>query len=440
MTRALGGSLLVYVLVVCLGGVLGCGSNGEAAHDAGVQHDVVGEDAAFASLTVKVVHGLGDPSTWPVVAGATAALDAPGGARVEKQTGDDGRATFTGLDFTLGTAAVTAHAPGFPLASVVGIKEQQEDVVVWLWTTNAPASTVHVSGTAANMASTSHYLLVESTNQTAISQLIGPAWGLDVAPGVPFTIMALEFGAGGQTVSRRGVSQTFYAWLVADHDAVTADTTIDLDLAQSFASKTAAGSFPLPTRTGSRLLTVGHGYVYVTNLDTDFSVTTGFSTLIDVNTGATGFDYTVEWVEVPAITQPLTEYYLSVSTGENAWVIVPGYPTAGAQDIVFIDLPDITTPADFTTPYPLHDPIAWTAYEQGLGARLIVSGEAGVVWTVMAYDDPTSLAVPQAPSTVDVVALLGTIPLGANFQVFHFDPTALYLAQGTYSATMSLAP
>ena len=96
------------VAVACLMAIsiAGCGDDSKKVQDAGLDGGGGGE-----SITFIVVEWSTDSEDWVPMEGATVAFDAPGGERTETVSGADGKVTFEGVDWSLGTAAATAHQP-----------------------------------------------------------------------------------------------------------------------------------------------------------------------------------------------------------------------------------------------------------------------------------------------------------------------------------------
>ena len=104
------------IAVACLLAIsiAGCGDDSKKVQDAGL-------DGGGGGESIIVVEWSTDSEDWVPMEGATVAFDAPGGERTETVSGADGKVTFEGVDWTLGTAAATAHQPDYALGSVVNI-------------------------------------------------------------------------------------------------------------------------------------------------------------------------------------------------------------------------------------------------------------------------------------------------------------------------------
>jgi len=454
---------LVTIVLAVLCGTVGCGDDDSGTDDAGrddaavedgrdVAEDGAAEegttedagevredgDGGTGTLAIQVVE-YGDWPDYPEspVDGVTVALDAPGGERTELTTDAEGRVTFEGLDWSLGTAAITLYKEGYALGSRVGLEEQAEELKASLASLEAfpPPDFVELSGTA-TMVDAAHDLVVSTTIPNEIFSQTGPDWTLPVMPGQDFTLVALEssIASGG---TGREVDRTIHGWLMADHTAVTAPATIALDFTSPVTPSTVHGSFTLPARVGSRLRTAGYGLVSVYS-DTSYTGLIGNSTYSDVSADGNSIDYDVEWVE-PAGLEPATVFFV-VSGDEFTRAIVEGYPTAGAHDAGLLDLPVLTVPATASTRHPLHDPMQWELYDTGVRVVVYVIRDDQVVWVVRAADDSTTLTVPDAPSTADTATLLGTGLLEGTLYLVQRDPTDSYTQKMSGGRMILLQP
>src|SRR5688572_10096594 len=218
------GRLLVVALVVA-----GCGDDGGGT-DAAVMDAArmdSGQDGGGGGtdmLAVLIV----DAADQAPMAGATVALDTPGG-RVEQQTGADGKTTFSGLDLAR-PHAVIAHAAGYAVFSYSeltrddlarldtdGIIEPDGSMRVALVPVSDTAGFITLSGTAAGMMNTGNQLAIDTTAESDdFHQMMGAAWEIDVPPGAPLTVVGVELEIGAATGLVRGFRQDFLQWLRKD--------------------------------------------------------------------------------------------------------------------------------------------------------------------------------------------------------------------------------
>jgi hypothetical protein len=443
--RATTGGWGLAIVLAAAWGVAGCGDDDsgtddagrddvavddgrDAAEDAGEEGtaedagETTGEDGGggTGTLALQVIE-YGD---WPDLAeipvgDVTVALDEPGGGRTELTTDAEGRVTFEGLDWSLGTAATTLYKDGYALASRVGIEEQAEELKLSIYAMEEvpPPEFVELSGTA-TMADPTHTLTVSATIPNEIFSLEGPAWTLPVMPGLEFTLIGVESSFNSTT--GREIDRTIHGWLMADHAAVTAATTVALDFTTPAAATTVSGSFTLPSRADSRLRTAGYGLVSVYS-DNYYTGLIGNSTHSDVSGDGNSIAYDVEYVQ-PAGAEPMTVFFV-VTGDEFSRAMVGGYPTAGAHDAGLLDLPLLTVPATMSTRHPLHDPMQWQLFDTDVRVLVYLFRDEQTVWTVRGPDDATTIAIPDPPAGVDTTALLGTGLLEGTLYILQRDPT-----------------
>jgi len=381
----------------------------EIPPDDGGGEDLVEDEGGGVALTVVVQERLSDGTMSPIE-GATVALDAPGGGRTEDFTGADGRATFTGLDFSLGLATATAHKEGYYLRSLVTAGESDGEVEITLLP-DISDSLVEISGTAENMVSNAHRIFV-STSTTAYSarEIRGPEWSTFVSPDVPFSLTALEFAFLGSATGRL-YSFEFYHWTVLEHEAVTEPTTVVIDFSTPASVTQVQGSFALPSRPESPLRADGISLVHV-RADHAYA---GFSKRTDISADGESYIYRVEYVEVPGTSETRTEYVAYQGRDDSAglsYVVVSGLPMEGENDFGHLDIPNMVHPPGpgLIDAQHLHDPIEWQIFDSGVEVilRLYLEYSSGKIiyhkpaaWEIELPADSTTAVVPELPSTVD---------------------------------------
>jgi hypothetical protein len=383
------------------------------------------EAPGIGPLTVVVVEaeqsvlGAIDNSTVPIE-GATVALDAPDGTRSEQTTGTDGRVTFEDLDWSLGTADVTAYKEDLALHSVVDLDGSEEEITVGLPPADVLHDTVTLSGTASNMADTSHKLEVSASNTLVNTIEEGPDWSLPVRSGVAFTLVGLEWI--DLTDPTFGYAQEMVAWTMIEHAAVTTDTTVSIDFSSTATPVNVSNSFSLPTFTPSSPFfggTRAYGWVMTDGCPH------GFIELTEPGSDGSSHDIDWEYVEMPGATTTRTVYQLQTLNPYmqgQSYAVVPGAPEAGAHDLAFLDVPILSQSS--TSIYPMYETtIAWDLLDTGVEVLLVVWKDrteleyVDLVWWIEAPADSTSLDVPAPPSTVDSATVLGTDPLGLRVRV-----------------------
>jgi hypothetical protein len=403
-------------------------ADGDADADADADGDEDGEtppdDGGGTGTLVVTVVGPRLCPDWVrhPIAGAAVAFDAPGGALTEATTDAAGRAAFEGIDWTAGTGAVTAWAEGYGLGSTLGLDGSDEEVGVILPVTDVSSDAcVNLSGTALNMADVGHYLSVGDLNTPDFASVLGPDWTLQVPPGVPLTLIALE-SSPRLLATPQAYETTIAGWTMAEHAAVTADTTVELDFADAAAPTTVEGSCAMPSSADSPLRDLYLTISVVGAVD-DLAGQTypmshglvGIGTHGEPSADGSAINFGVQYLSPPGVTAPATNFTLwawnATAESQSSAAYVRGYPAAGPQAFAFLDTARMVAPPDSTTHRPLHDPVQWTPPGTGLQPWVLlyrgVDPSLGVAWMLKAAPDATTLVVPDPPSAVPVATVLG---------------------------------
>jgi hypothetical protein len=377
--------------------------------DAAGEEDAPGDDAAPEWLVVFVgLYAWGREAVdMEPAAEAIVALDLPGGERVERVAGADGRVVFEGIDRAGGASAVTAWSPGRALASRIGIAADVHEVTLPLFEHGEPSGMVDLSGAALHMDDEDGHCLLAwaSVPGTRAWSDIGPGWSIRVLGGVPFLLVVGERTCSGPTPGAHEYAQTFFHWLVVEHDALTGPSVIDVDFDHAGTTRTVHGSFPVPARIDSELRTSGYGRASVWLVDGPEQAAVGDTTHAFLDEGEDRFEYDVEWLDPgPSRGRLVTGYCVATEPDETpeSWIFIDGAPTEGDHDLRFIDV-RIIAPPDGRTHHPLHSPIEFESFDAaGASPSLAVYRDDDLVWWVEGPADATSVAVPEPPSAADV--------------------------------------
>jgi hypothetical protein len=427
-------------LLVCT--VLACGCTSQLT--VGDLTDAAPGDDAGADVGpiggVLVVH----VTAWPAWAGlaqgtpaaaAVVALDAPGGARIEQTAGADGSVTFTGLDWSAGTAAVTAYLDdAHVMATRVGITEADGEIDMPVNALAEPELVaVNVTGlNVPHLAST--FVMVAATVpgiqcQTRGNELVDPSCTLEVVPGQAFTIVAREYVPG--SCGARCFSAPISAWTTADVPAVTGPAEATVDFAAPAAATTVSGSFVMPGRADSPLRSNTSCMMYT--LSALGAGYLGFVTTTRVTADGSTCEYEGQYVTVPGADDPVTIYwvYPDLSNGADSWVEVHGNLAAGPQTLPFLDTPAFVTASGS----PLLGPLAWTLFDAGVGVSLFVTRSDGsIVWRVALPPDTTAVTLPQLPASVNVAPLFGDGDVTVKVYAQRKDDATGVVAEATAAA------
>ncbi|MBN1772621.1 MAG: hypothetical protein JXB32_15230 [Deltaproteobacteria bacterium] len=413
----------------------------EAAADDGVATD---DGGAGGTLDVLVVGSPVSPSRdWAPVEGAAVALDLPGGGRVEATTDATGRAAFDRLDWSAGTAAVTAGAENRGLASLVGLDGSEPEVTLVLPFLGDPREGwVELSVDAENFTHATSwfdcgldlapnepsYYIHQATEATLPQTLLAP-------PGVPLTVAGAEWRFEELPDGFVQPLRPFCREL----EPIDGPGSVVVDLATLPAPDTAVGSFRLPARADSPLRDdIFYGWVFDDVLldparrlqpleRGSFGAPTRSTRAADGET----IEYEWAWAAREGST------LVTVFDLRDAWaredrysaVYLAGHPPDGPQDFTFLETPTVLVPASILVRHPLHDAIEWESYDSGVTPTLYVEGTRFgvkvVLWQVTAPTGATTLSVPEPPGAIDATSVLGTGLARGRIGLVADDPGAL---------------
>lgn len=377
------------------------------------------------------------------------AFDEPGGARVEKTTGADGKVTFDGIDWSAGSAAVTGYLDGFVLNSRVNLDEQSvadldrvEDAVpLWLVDTTVPTppETITVTGSVEGMLDTSHRVVVNVVGVLTGSEWSGTANGtfsVEAPSGEPYTLQVLETVQSNLPSGQGYQMDIFQVANITMAESTEDVSGVVLDMAANLVTtKTADVTVSTPTRADSPVRT-GLGVGLVCPLNSSFC--TGWSTHIDISSDGNRFEDSLLWHEPSWATDVVTSF--RVYDGNNLVALweVPSWPTAGDMGAI-PDTPSWVVPAEGVTP-GVHDPFEWTLNNDDVPTvRLYVRRNQSNVWIIDAGADATSATIPELPTTADSDSLLGIAPTAVVAELWPNEDESRWAAY-TLSKTVRLTP
>jgi hypothetical protein len=395
------GALASAVMLVVAVGANGCDGDLDMDPDAGV-----------ATLVVRVLTGPegADLATYEPVPGATVALDAPGGARLEDVSGLDGRATFTGLDFSRGTAGVTVHVVGHQLQSVLGIADASAEVLVLMGSSPiAGYSTVSVTGQALNVdhAYVTYGLSVGALAPSGIGYASSAGasgqYSLVVPANEPFALVAFAVHYK-DLPSGRGFSADLFTSTILPNQLVEASSVIDVDLANAAETKSATGRVAVPQLAwcnGIRFNGIAAVSVLSDVEDTGASI--GRPASVEFDETRAGFDYEVRWVEPDGVRTPVTAFGVG-NADYGSIVYQHGFPPSGPQDLKFLDCPGPLASDNAG----LRSTFTWTLHDEPGMLRLYLQRAGqGTTWCLDFPSSFRSVTLPALPSTVDAMELFG---------------------------------
>jgi hypothetical protein len=212
-------------------------------------------DAGDAAVAAPLVFQIEDRSTGEPVAGAEVTVDLPGGERRVAVADPAGRITVDGVVWSRGSLAVTAQADGYALLSWVDLDAEAlsrfalEDGAFPLRLVAPPPPPperlVRVSGTFLNVDDEAHRFEVSATHPHAtFSNEVGPDFELMVPAETPVRLFGKEYSY--RRHSNIAMTQPLYGAQVVDLPALTEDTYIEIDLAESLPYVESEAILPLP--------------------------------------------------------------------------------------------------------------------------------------------------------------------------------------------------
>lgn len=382
-----------------------------------------GTDAG-ATLTVSVAPAIENTFPFlvgPPLQGAQVAFDAPGGKRIEQFTGADGTTTFSGIDWSLGPAAVTAYYPGYALWTVEQMAPTASVSLVLY--RQAPPSDITISGPITGKVSPSDYVIISTTlPETVVAtssyyqgQADSYSLSLQAYEGTPFTIVAADYAAGDASVSAQGWNLAFLQWHRYDEPAVTANTAIPIDFeAGAPLTQLQASGTIVPPHDEAGAFAAANPLVEVTTAESRGQVYLGLPSLLDFSADGGSFFYTESYVTLPG-SHPLTYYQLYAADGQAIEVYVAGYPQQGAM-VEGLPLPQQLGPASAFDAGMSLGPAPAGATE----TRLYLYQDpylsaADTLWEVEVPTTATHVYFPPLPSAA---AEAGAIPTGGTLVAY----------------------
>ncbi|MBL0220256.1 MAG: hypothetical protein IPQ07_41100 [Myxococcales bacterium] len=262
--------------------------------------------------------------------------------------------------------------------------------------------------------------VVSSNTFAAWTGMTGSSFTVQLADESPFLLAATEF-----TYAAVGRSETVSGRSVAliEVPGATMDTSVDIDLAASLPLSHAHGHLALPTGASTRIVDAGRAIPWVTTRESFGNMFLGGFSATSYDASTHGFDYTVDYVALPAgrTDTVMTIYSLITgSAGEGTQIVQSGYPTDGLVLDAFLPSPVVTP---LTASHGLHDVITFEGPPTGAVALAAFIGDAGIVYVVSAArSDTVRLEPPMLPSAADEATVLAG-PLSAQVSLCVPTPT-----------------
>jgi hypothetical protein len=106
----------------------------------------------------------------------------------------------------------------------------------------------------------------------------------------------------------------------------------------------------------------------------------------------------------------------------------------------------MVAPADPLTPRPVGDPIAWRAFDSGVGVYLEVERTDAEyvpeepVWRIWVPDDATGAEIPELPLAVDPVTFFDRGPFVVTVVLYRTADSGAYRTQETRGPSFVVQP
>ena len=355
-------------------------------------------------LAVSVTYVGGVRSNPPAVA-AHVAIDLPGGGTAEAGTADAGHATFTGIDWSKGSANVAGYLDETRLTygnSGVDpsnfdtfpafVAHPGADLVLYLFERTSAQYAEILTLNLENKAAPG--------NQVAAFTTTGPAGGgtgsslmLEVASGQPYTLTTRE--ATLNATDPRQPVETTVRWAQTSEPAPASEfSTVDFDLASggtTLAPKQAHAHIVLP---GGDSGPFGSFSLPLVGASAGAGSAPFALASASLTTAHDAFDVTAEYVDTPGMADAFVDYGVTTASNEYSLVAVIGAPT---QAVVMVDglLPPPVPPSTIR----LKDPITVSGADPSAFTRVILTDSTGVgLEEVDILPGATTVQLPTAPA------------------------------------------
>jgi hypothetical protein len=378
------------------------------------------EGASGPSPLSAIVFERGWPAllalTTTPLAGVLVAADLPDGSRQEATTDATGTVSFPNVDWSKGTASVTAYRKGSPLETRLGIT--QDHASQRLWVRAIPPPMITVIGSPTNYDPTSKYLVVKSPQgPNRYQNIVGLPYSIQVPQNTAFSLYAATFQDNSKAASPREENSSYTGFVRRDFPASSQDiANADLDFSQPLPQFNTTGTIEFPPNPNSPLFTDSQPYFQVSRSDNVGFF--GAPVLTTISADGASCAYQGVYVHDDDVTDITTDYQLYVGAGFS-FVRLHAYPADGAVVSGFLEQPQIVQPADPAAAATISDPIIWQVLDADSRGTLLLDETPGpgIIWEINSVSPVPVITVPSPPSAVDRAATFGTAPLRGFLQL-----------------------
>lgn len=397
-----------------------------------------GDSGEAISWTV----GAYDPNLdMAAVAGVAIAFDFASGERVEVVTGADGTATLELVPAELLSAI--SHKDGYSVVWVSGalLRESFETYgsfgfYAWDLTPEIPPAPerppVLVSGALLNKADDESAALVCATWGSCDEEPAGAlSYVVEVQADAPFTLVGLEFVPDPYFPDLDGdqvIEDTFLGWTLLASEALSEDTTLDLDFGDAVAPVQLSGSLVAPA---GRIATEGAAGVTVYGAGTVLGLTP--HTWAEADQAAFGFE--LEYVALSELAP--TDYTTLVETLTNdglysAVTLEGSLPEEGERDYGLLAPPERTSP-EGEGPFAWTTSISWEPLEGSADEAPYIGlyGNEGQIGAAVVTAEESALALTALPSSSTTLTGGAIYALTMRCGTLDEDPNCEKVAFGT---------
>ncbi len=279
----------------------------------------------------------------------------------------------------------------------------------------APPPGVKVSGTATNAAASDDNLTISSTVAQSFSQAPVGAYQLTVPANTPFSLIGLDWKGPSTAPAPRTIEQTFIKFFRIDRPAITADTTLDIDVGAQAALPTKSAKVKVQIPGGPTGSLGGQSTGYCTVALQGPSTFLGAPTKIAPAVDGASFDGDMTWVEV-GTGLPFHYCYVAAPDGTFSNRIIEGYPQG---DVSFTDLvsPPVVALQKVRTGDAI-EPQGLPPAAKSEDVRLNI-GNASAQSTWAIFSDSKKFAIPTLPESIK--SQMPKVGLKAQVQFVEFD-------------------
>ncbi len=429
-------------MVTLVGALQGCSSSSNGAAS---QSEADGSTGAGTISVLVVIPDYGPGVTARIDApgaGAAVSIDLPGGGQQTAIADANGAVTFSGIDWSKGSASLLGYLKGqapYGVADVNpsnfasipnGPHQGKADVVLYLFPTSN-VGPVAVTATWQNKAAAADYVVASATTAFGLAGTATATGSFTVASGLAYTLVTHEFSVE-KSADPRDLATTDVRWASYPEPAPTGATqalTVDLASGGTTLTPTTTHTHGVIPGGATGLLGKALLFVDVSTAESFNYAAIGGQVARTISADGSSYDTVNEHVAVDGAT-PVTVYQLYKSASlPSASVVVKGAP----QDNATID--NFLTPINVTTTsVSLSQPVDTSSADPTTVTRLSIFDSSGN--TLLVVDAPPGLTALHFPTlSGDVKTIVASSQQAYLYSLADMDAaTFTYLRTGASRA------